>query len=126
MRYSIADRLKARARQLGINAAQVAKLAGVNRSFVYDIMRGRSENPSLERLQLVADALKVDRNWLLHGLGSVEGESPIIEHPDDIFVVMRSVRVTAAMGGGAVMEQPTEDGKPYHFQKSWIRGRVRA
>jgi phage repressor protein C with HTH and peptisase S24 domain len=30
------------------------------------------------------------------------------------------------MGGGAVMEQPAEDGKPYHFQKSWIRGRLKA
>ena len=126
MRYTIADRLKARARQLGINAAHVAELAQVNRSFVYDIMRGRSENPNLERLQLVADALKVDRNWLLHGLGCVDGESPIIEHPDDIFVAIRSAKVTAAMGGGAVVEQPAEDGKPYHFQKSWIRGHLKA
>lgn len=126
MRYSIADRLKARTRQLGINAAHVAELAGVNRSFVYDIMRGRSENPNLDRLQRVADALKVHRNWLLHGLGSLEGESPIIEHPDDIFVAVRSVRVTAAMGGGAVLEQPAEDGKPYHFLKSWIRDHLKA
>ena len=126
MRYTIADRLKARARQLGVNAAHVAEMAGVNRSFVYDIMRGRSENPNLERLQLVADALKVDRNWLLHGMGRVEGDSPIINHPDDIFVAIRSVRVSAAMGGGAVVEQPAEDGKPYHFQKSWIRDRLKA
>ena len=75
---------------------------------------------------LVAEALKVDRNWLLHGVGCVDGESPIFEHPDDIFVAIRSVKVTAAMGGGAVMEQPAEDGKPYHFQKSWIRGRLKA
>lgn len=61
MRYSIADRLKARARQLGINAAHVAELAGVNRSFVYDIMRGSSENPNLDRLQRVAEALKVEQ-----------------------------------------------------------------
>ena len=53
MRHSLADRLKARARQLGINAAQVAELAGINRSFVYDIMRGRSERPNLEKLDKV-------------------------------------------------------------------------
>lgn len=126
MRYSIADRLKARARQLGINAAHVAELAGVNRSFIYDIMRGRSENPNLDRLQRIADALRVDRNWLLHGLGNLEGESPIIEHPDDIFVAVRSVRVRATMGSGVVVEQPAEDGKPYHFQKSWIRDDLKA
>ncbi len=126
MRHSLADRLKARARQLGLNAAQVAELAGMNRSFVYDIMRGRSENPNLERLQLVADTLRVDRTWLLHGFGRVEGENPIIEHPDDIFVAIRSVKVTAAMGGGTVVEPLAEDGKPYHFQKSWIRGHLKA
>ena len=65
MRYSMADRLKARTRQLGMTAGRVAELAGINRSFVYDIMRGRSENPNQEKLDLVCSALNVERNWLL-------------------------------------------------------------
>ena len=69
MRYSLADRLRARSRQLGLNARQVAEIASVNRSFVYDMMRGKSENPNLGKLEKVAAALKADRNWLLHGLG---------------------------------------------------------
>ena len=46
-------------------------------------MRGRSEHPNLERLDRVAEVLKVERKWLLHGLGEVEGEAPILEDPDE-------------------------------------------
>jgi transcriptional regulator with XRE-family HTH domain len=76
MRYTMADRLKARCRQLGLNAAQVGEIAGVNRTFVYDIMRGKSANPNLAKLDRVAQALKVERNWLIHGMGEVQGEAP--------------------------------------------------
>ena len=119
MPHTLAERLKARARQLGLTAGQVAEMAGINRSFVYDIMRGRSENPNLARLDQVAEAIKVDRNWLLYGMGDVEGESPIIENPAESFIAIPSVRVSASMGGGAVIDE-AENGKPYHFQRSWI------
>jgi phage repressor protein C with HTH and peptisase S24 domain len=125
MRTSLADRLRARCEQLSLNAGQVAELAGINRSFVYDIMRGRSEHPNLERLDRVAQVLKVERRWLLHGLGEVEGDSPIIEDPDQAFVAIPSVEVSASMGGGSVVDEEQE-GKPYHFQRSWIRYKLRA
>jgi phage repressor protein C with HTH and peptisase S24 domain len=125
MRTSMADRLKARCQQLGLNAGQVAELAGLNRSFVYDIMRGRSEHPNLERLDRVAEVLKVERRWLLHGLGEVEGEAPPLDDPDEGFVAIPSVSVTASMGGGSVVEDELE-GRPYHFQRSWIRHKLRS
>ena len=121
MNYSMADRLRARCRQLGLNTVKVGELAGVNRTFVYDIMRGRSESPNLEKLQRIADVLKVERNWLLHGLGEVEGESPIIENPDLAFVAVPYVNVRASMGGGQSVDDEPDYGRPYHFQKSWIK-----
>jgi phage repressor protein C with HTH and peptisase S24 domain len=125
MPTSLADRLRARCEQLSLHAGQVAELAEVNRSFVYDIMRGRSEHPNLERLDRVAQVLKVERRWLLHGLGEVEGDSPIIEDPDQTFVAIPSVEVSASMGGGNVVDEETQS-KPYHFQRSWIRHKLRA
>jgi phage repressor protein C with HTH and peptisase S24 domain len=116
----MADRLRARSRQLGVTAGRIAELAGVNRSFVYDIMRGRSENPSLEKLDLISEALNVERNWLLHGIGDVDGESPIMEDPMGAFVSISSVQVSASMGGGNLVSDDVENGKPYHFQRSWI------
>jgi len=123
---TLADRLKARARQLGLTAAQIAEIAGVNRSFVYDIFRGKSENPNLERLDRLAGALKVERNWLLHGLGEVEGESPILENPDLAFVAIPYVNVRPSMGGGQHVDLEPNHGRPYHFQKSWIRHDLKA
>jgi transcriptional regulator with XRE-family HTH domain len=51
-------------------------------------MRGKSANPNLAKLDRVAQALKVERNWLIHGLGDVQGEEPIGEHFDDSFVAV--------------------------------------
>ena len=47
--HTLADRLRARSDQLGLAPAHVAEMAGVNRSFVYDILRGRSSRPSIDR-----------------------------------------------------------------------------
>jgi transcriptional regulator with XRE-family HTH domain len=74
--HTLADRLRARARQLDIPPAHLAEKAGVNRSFVYDILRGRSAHPSREKLATLADLLNVDLDWLLHGIGEVEGPRP--------------------------------------------------
>ena len=84
--HTLADRLRARANQLGVSPAHVAEMAGVNRSFVYDILRGRSTRPGMEKLGEVAGVLKVDRDWLIHGIGNVEGTSPFVENPDEAFV----------------------------------------
>jgi phage repressor protein C with HTH and peptisase S24 domain len=120
MRYTMADRLKARSRQLGMTAGRVAEIADINRSFVYDIMRGRSENPNLEKLDQLATALNVERNWLLHGVGDVDGDSPIMQDPTQVFVSIPSVELTASMGGGRLDTDEVESGKPYNFQRSWI------
>ena len=126
MQQSMADRLRARCQQLGLSTVQVGELAGVNRTFVYDIMRGRSERPNLEKLQRIAEVLKVERKWLLHGIGEVEGESPILENPENAFVAVPYVNVRPSMGGGQVVEAEPDYGRPYHFQKSWIRNTLRS
>lgn len=48
--HTLADRLRARAHQFGLTPAQVVEMAGVNRSFVYDILRGRYARPGIDRL----------------------------------------------------------------------------
>lgn len=126
MQHSIAERLRARSRQLGLHAGRVAEMANVNRSFVYDILRGRSEHPNLERLEQVARVLKVDSNWLLHGIGDVEGEVPLGEDPMLAFLEIEAVSVRPSMGGGAVVEEEFAEHRPYQFQRGWIRHQLRA
>lgn len=126
MQTTIAERLKARLRQLSLSPPQLAEKAGVNRSYVYDILRGRSENPNLEKLDRLAEVLKVDREWLRDGIGDVEGDAPLIANPDDVYVAVPYATVKPAMGGGATVEIEPDHGRPYHFQKSWIIHGLRA
>ena len=126
--HTLADRLRARADQLGLAPAHVAEMAGVNRSFVYDILRGRSVRPGIDRLADVARVLKVDRDWLIHGIGEVEGASPFIDNPDDTFVAIAHASPRPAMGGGAVVSDEDGDtpGRAYHFRRSWIKDSLKA
>ncbi len=125
--HTLADRLRARADQLGITPAHVAEMAGVNRSFVYDILRGRSTKPSVEKLSNVAAVLKVDRDWLIHGIGDVEGTPPFIDNPDEAFVAIEFANARPSMGGGAVVDASEETARrAYHFRRSWIRQSLKA
>jgi phage repressor protein C with HTH and peptisase S24 domain len=126
MQMKLAERLRARAQQLAMNAREVAEQARVNRSFVYDIMRGRSEHPNLEKLDKIARVLKVDRGWLLQGRGAIEGEEPAMNDKADGFVAIPSVEVTASMGGGKILADEVQSGEPYHFKHSWITQSLRA
>lgn len=126
MQMKLAERLRARAQQLAMNAREVAEQARVNRSFVYDIMRGRSEHPNLEKLDKIARVLKVDRGWLLQGRGAIEGEEPAMDDKADGFVAIPSVEVTASMGGGKILADEVQSGEPYHFKHSWITHSLRA
>ena len=125
--HSLADRLRARAHQLGLSPAHVAEMAGVNRSFVYDILRGRSTRPGIEKLGEVARVLKVDLDWLIHGIGEVEGTPPFLEGADEAFVSIAHASARPSMGGGAVIEDHAETaGRAYHFRRSWIRNDLKA
>jgi len=118
---TLRDRLRARARQLAIAPADLATLAGVNRSFVYDILRAHSTRPSPERLDRIADVLKVDRYWLLNGEGRVEGERPAADLAEAEFVAIAYVAARPSMGDGS---EPSDEARPdaaYWFRRSWVR-----
>ena len=62
MTETLADRMRARMKELHMKALHVAEAAGVGRSFVYDILRGRSADPSGEKLSRVAAVLKTHQS----------------------------------------------------------------
>ena len=126
MQYSLAERIKARIAQMNLTPAKLAELAGLNRSFVYDIVNGRSENPNRTKLDVLAEILKCDRDWLLNGIGEIEGGAPLIENLDEMFVAVPYVDVRPSMGGGRTVEIEPDFGRPYHFQKKWIKGDLKA
>ena len=50
MSTALAERIRARARQMELPLTRLALEAQVNRSFVYDILYGRSQNPTRSKL----------------------------------------------------------------------------
>lgn len=48
---------------LGMNAYETAKKAGLGESFVRDILRGKSRNPTVEKLERLAAALDTTVDW---------------------------------------------------------------
>ena len=120
------ERLRARIRQLGMSVAEVARAAGVNRTFVYDILRGRSRTPNLEKLSRVAAAVKVEQEWLLSGKGRVSGGNPITEDYNNEFVAIQYAAARPSMGGGAIVEDEDRSARDFHFRRAWIRDRLKA
>ena len=124
---NIAQRLKARAFQLDMTPAAVAEASGLNRSFIYDIIRGKSVRPTRSKLQKVADVLRVDVTWLIDGDGTLDGEEPKIYSPDTTFVGISGVKAKASAGGGTIVHAEDEQaGKMYHFRQSWIEDELHA
>src|SRR3712207_5326642 len=104
MSTALAERIRSRARQLDLSLTRLASEAQVNRSFIYDIAYGRSQNPTREKLERVAGQLKVGIEWLLTGVGFVEGGEPGREL-DASYVAIRTVKVRPSMGGGRIVEE---------------------
>ncbi len=119
------ERLKAQMRQQGINARELAERANVGRSFVYDILNGKSTNPTTRKLAAIAGILGVTSDYLLTGqqsndnveaIDGASGKAPARQ----AYVSISSIAVEASMGGGALVTEELEE-EPYYFRRSWIR-----
>lgn len=83
MESSLQKRLSQRMAELGMNAYQTAKKAGLGDSFVRDILRGKTRSPSAENLSKLANALETTAEYFTGigdhktsgSLGDIEGLS---------------------------------------------------
>lgn len=110
---SIGHRLKTEMQSRGVTAAQLARRADVRISFLYDILSGKSANPSPVKLARVATSLGVSIQRLL-------GEDETGQRPGDDYVTIPRIAVDASAGGGTLVtsEEPAES---YYFRTAWIR-----
>lgn len=117
----------------GLSAAQLAKSADIKPSFIYDVIHGKSTNPSVVKLARIADTMDIDITSLLgerqEPSGSLRKDEPhkrklqLDTQSGDDYVTISSILVEASMGGGTIVTTE-ERGKPYYFRREWIRDRL--
>ena len=60
------NRIKQRMNEVGINAKQLAEKAEVGKSFVYDILNGKSKNPTSNKLSSISKHLGIPISYLIN------------------------------------------------------------
>lgn len=131
MHTQIGERLKLLMAERGLSATQLAKNADVKPSFIYDVVHGKSTNPSVVKLAQIATAMGVDIASLLSGqqaqdISAHNGRTRKLQldtERNDNYVTISSILVEASMGGGTIVTSE-ERGKPYYFRQEWIRDRL--
>lgn len=114
------DRLKEAIRQKGLNASELAKQADVKPSFIYDILNGKSSNPSTNKMARISSALEIDLPSLL----GLESDAVISDIKRSEYVVISSMLATDSNSNGAMIVEEKK-GEPYYFRRSWIEERLK-
>lgn len=112
-------RLKGAMNKKGINARLLAERAQVGPSFVYDILNGKSANPTGSKLLAVAEVLGVSVPYLLSGFKAVDN---VYKHPGfgEDYVEIPGLEVENAIGGGMVVTVENKD-KTMLFSPVWVK-----
>lgn len=74
----VARNIETLMKQLGTDAAKVARAAGLGPTSVYDIVKGKSRSPRLETLTKIADVLEVPIALLLEEKGDEDLKNEIL------------------------------------------------
>src|ERR1700690_1755259 len=91
----IGQRLKYEMKKRGVTSTELAKRADVKTSFIYDVISGKSANPSTVRLARVAEALGANLADLAGSANNQNHKSP----GGDDYVVIPRIMVDASAGG---------------------------
>ncbi len=104
----IGTRLKLEMQKQGINSSELARRADVLTSFLYDVISGKSANPSTVKLAKVAAALGVSLNDLAGGTDERAAQNNYIPI-SRLFV-----------SGGKIISYQAEN-EPYNFCHKWLK-----
>lgn len=115
-------RLKKEMDRLGYNARKLAVQASVGQSFVYDVLSGKSCNPTTNKLAAVAEVLGVSVPYLVNGTTN-DNELQHITKGN----VMTVTEIQPNAEGVITKEQVLyPSGKHHFFDKQWLKENVAA
>ena len=111
-----------------INARELAEKARVGRSFVYDILNGKSLNPTSQKLSAVAKILGVTVHYLM-GNDATYSQNEIVypygfSENNEELISIPSLAVETTKAGQALVNFDADD-KPYFFTKKWVENKLK-
>ena len=118
---SIGQRLKQAIIKHGMPISELARRAEVKPTFIYDIITGKSSNPSTIKLARVAINLGTNLAWLAGNSEYASEDVSISLHaPHDDYIAIPRIVVDSSADGSTIVSQ--ERGvDPCYFSKAWIR-----
>lgn len=66
---TLKDRIEQRLSALGLRRAEASRKAGLNPTYVRDLLEDRVQNPRAEHFSRLAEVLQTTPEWLLEGRG---------------------------------------------------------
>ncbi len=108
----------------GYTSTELARRANVLTSFLYDIISGKSSNPSTVKLARVAEALGISLTYLV--CGSEEYVNTAHQNTNENYVAIPRIIFNDKTKAAGNFYSITDDDKPYHFNSEWIRSHLNA
>ncbi len=113
------ERLHQAIQNKGLNTSQLAKASDVRSSFIYDILNGKSTNPSIKKMAKLSEVLGIE----LSDLMGFEQKSYRSQSDESEYVTISTMLEAASLDGhDSTIEE--KQGKPYYFRKHWIKERL--
>lgn len=112
------ERIRSKMDERGFKAFALAREAGLNESYIRDLLSGRSADPQFSKIEAVARALGVTLEWMMHGEGPEDIDAPRYE--DDFVVRIPVFDLAASAGAGALIEDASNI-STQPFRESYLR-----
>jgi len=116
-------RLKEEMQKNNVNALELAEKAGVGATFVYDILKGKSKNPTSKKLLSIAEALNVSLSYITCETSDKASGNVGLGNSNDVtgvkFICLDKV-------DGKIVIAPDNSEPPFLVYNSWVKERVNA
>lgn len=117
---NLGDRLIQARKHRGMSQAELARRSGVSQPTISDLEGGAQS--STRKAPELANALKVDLNWLLTGRGEMEPRPAGRRDGDERHVFVARVKgAVLSAGPGKVSWEHEEVDHSHGFQRAWMR-----
>lgn len=116
---SVADRLRSKLRELGLNESELGRRAKVPQPTINRILSGESQSPRKSTVEPIATALGVSPDWLLFG-GGEEKTRELTSPSEKEYALIPQFTARGACGDGYFNEH-VEVTEGLAFKREWIR-----